>query len=300
MSLTDREIKEIERANTSGRKPVVFVHGLWLLAGSWERWRELFEEAGFTTLAPGWPDEPESVAEARARPEVLAKKSVKMAADHYAAAIERLREKPGLVGHSFGGLITQLLAGRGLAAASVAIDPAPFQGVLPLPLSALKASAPVLTNPRNYNRAVTLTFEQFRFAFANALEEAEARELYDAYAVAAPGMALFQAATANVNPWSQLKAQPRNPARGPLLIVSGEKDNIVPHAMASAAYRRQKVNAAPTEFRELPRRGHSLIVDSGWREVAETALEFLERQMKVGTEGRPARPAAARKDERRA
>jgi len=167
---------EIERANASGRTPVVFIHGLWLLPSSWDRWAAVFNEAGFTALTPGWPDDPETVAEAKAHPEVFAHKTVGQVADHYTEVIGKLKKKPAVIGHSFGGLLTQIVAGRGLSAASVAIDPAPFRGVLPLPFSALKAASPVLGNPGNRNRAIPLTYDQFRFAFANAVGEDEAKE----------------------------------------------------------------------------------------------------------------------------
>jgi pimeloyl-ACP methyl ester carboxylesterase len=275
--VTAHQTDQIEAANASGRTPVVFVHGLWLLPSSWDRWAGVFEQAGYAPLTPGWPDDPDTVEEANAHPEVFARKTVGQVADHFERLIRRLTTKPAIVGHSFGGLLTQILAGRGLAAASVAIDPAPFRGVLPLPISALKSSRPVLGNPANRNRAVPLTYEQFRFAFANAVTEDEARELYDTYAVPASGAPLFQAATANLNPWTEAKVNSRNPDRGPLLIVSGEKDNTVPWAIANASYKKQKRNDAVTEIVELPDRGHALTIDSGWREVADTALAFLRR-----------------------
>jgi non-heme chloroperoxidase len=274
---TDHEALQIERANASELTPVVFVHGLWLLPSSWDRWLEVFEEAGYAPIAPGWPDDPETVAEANANPDVFANKTVGQVADHFAEIIGRLERKPAVIGHSFGGLLAQILAGRGLAAAAVAIDPAPFRGVLPLPISALRSSSPVLSNPANRNRAVPLTFEQFRFAFANAVSEEEARELYDTFAVPAPGAPLFQAATANFNPWTEAKVDSKNADRGPLLIISGEKDNTVPWAIANASFKKQRRNSGITEIVEMPGRGHALVVDSGWREVADTALAFVRR-----------------------
>jgi pimeloyl-ACP methyl ester carboxylesterase len=271
------ESEQVMRANASGLQPVVFIHGLWLLPSSWDRWATAFEAAGYTALTPGWPDDPETVAEANAHPEVFARKTIGQVADHYADVIGQLDKKPVVIGHSFGGLLTQMIAGRGLSAASVAIDPAPFRGVLPLPISALRSSAPVLGNPANRNRAVPLTYEQFRYAFANAVSEEEARELYDTYAVPAPGAPLFQAATANLNPWTEAKVNTRNPERGPLLIISGERDHTVPWAIANASFKRQKNNAGVTEIVEIPGRGHALTVDSGWREVADTALNFVKR-----------------------
>jgi non-heme chloroperoxidase len=274
---TEHEAREVERANATRLQPVVFVHGLWLLPSSWDRWAKMFEEAGYTALTPGWPDDPETVAEANANPEVFAHKTVGQVADHFEEIIRGLKRKPAIIGHSFGGLLVQILAGRGLASATIAIDPAPFRGVLPLPLSALKSAWPVLHNPANRNRAVPLTYQQFRFGFANAVSEEEARELYETFAVPASGAPLFQAATANLNPWTEAKVDSENPTRGPLLIVSGEKDNTVPRAIAHASFERQKRNIGVTEFVEIPSRGHALTVDSGWREVANKALAFIGR-----------------------
>jgi pimeloyl-ACP methyl ester carboxylesterase len=268
---------EIAQANTTGRTPVVFIHGLWLLPSSWDRWAAVFAEAGYTPVTPGWPDDPETVAEAKAHPEVFAHKTVGQVADHYAGLVSQLKKKPVVIGHSFGGLLTQILAGRGLSAASVAIDPAPFRGVLPLPFSALKSASPVLANPSNRNRAVPLTYDQFRYAFANAVGEDEARELYETFAVPASGAPLFQAAAANLNPWTEAKVDIKNPDRGPLLIISGEKDHTVPWAIANASYKQQKRNEGVTEITEMPNRGHALVIDSGWREVANTALAFVKR-----------------------
>jgi len=276
-TITEHELDQCKHANATQRKPVVFIHGLWLLPSSWDRWATLFEEQGYVALTPGWPDDPETVAEANAHPEAFAGKSIAQVADHFEEIIRGLDTKPVVVGHSFGGLLTQILAGRGLAAASVAIDPAPFRGVLPLPISALKSAFPVLGNPANRNRAVPLTYDQFRFGFANAVSEDEARQLYDTYAVPAAGKPLFQAATANLNPWTEAKVDTKNPDRGPLLIISGELDNTVPWAVANASYKQQQDNPGITEIAELKGRGHALTIDSGWREVADTALSFLKR-----------------------
>ncbi|WP_282699924.1 alpha/beta hydrolase [Streptomyces sp. CC219B] len=272
------DLEQIARINAEGRTPVVFVHGLWLLPSSWDRWAAVFDEAGYAPLTPGWPDDPDTVAEANAHPEVFAGKSVGQVADHFADLIGRLERKPVVVGHSFGGLITQMIAGRGLSAASVAIDPAPFRGVLPLPFSSLRAASVVLGNPANFHRAVPLTYDQFRYAFANAVDEAEAKELYERFAVPAPGEPLFQAAVANINPWTEVKVDTLTADRGPLLVISGEKDNTVPWAIANASYKKQARNEhAVTEITEMPGRGHALTIDSGWREVADTALAFVKR-----------------------
>jgi non-heme chloroperoxidase len=276
-TLLERELDACDRANSTGRQPIVFIHGLWFLPSSWERWTELFDAAGYVALTPGWPDDPDTVAEARAHPEVFAHKTISQVAEHYEQVIRRLDRKPAVIGHSFGGLLTQIIAGRGLSAASVAIDPAPFRGVLPLPISALKSARPVLGNPANRNRAVPLSYEQFRFGFTNAVSEDEARQLYDLYAVPASGAPLFQAATANLNPWTEAKVDSKNPDRGPLLIISGQKDNTAPWSIANASYKIQKKNTNLTEIVEIPNRGHSLTIDSGWHEVADKALEFVRR-----------------------
>ena len=277
VTVTDHEAQQIARSNASGLQPIVFVHGLWLLPSSWDRWATFFEEAGFTALTPGWPDDPSTVDEANANPDVFANKTIGQVADHVAQIIRGLQRKPAIIGHSFGGLLAQILAGRGLSTATVAIDPAPVRGVRPLPLSALRSSFPVLGNPANRHRAVPLTYEQFRFAFANAVSEEEAKQLYEEFAVPAPGAPLFQAATANLNPWTEAKVDTENPDRGPMLIISGEKDHTVPWAIANASFHQQQKNAAITEIVEIPNRGHALTIDSGWKEVATTALNFVRR-----------------------
>ena len=275
-TITEHEAAQVEAANETGKTPVVFVHGLWLLPSSWDNWAELFAEAGYAPLTPGWPDDPETVEEANAHPEAMAKKTVGDVADHFADVISGLDTKPVLVGHSFGGLLSLILAGRELAQATVAISPAPFRGVLPLPISALKSSSPVLSNPANRNRAVPLTYEQFRYAFANAVDEDEAKQLYTRYAVPAAGIPLFQAATANLNPWTEVKVNSKAERRGPLLIVGASKDHTVPWAVANAAYKKERRNEAVTEIVRVDR-GHGLTIDSGWREIAELALAFARR-----------------------
>ena len=276
-TITEHEQEQIERANATSLTPVVFVHGLWLLPSSWERWAEVFEAAGYTALTPGWPDDPETVDEANEHPEVFAHKTIKQVADHFDDVIGALDRKPAVIGHSFGGLLAQILAGRGRSTATVAVDPAPFRGVLPLPISALRAGSPVLHNPANRGRAVPLTYEQFRYSFANAVSEDEAKQLYETYAVPAPGAPLFQAASANLNPWTEAKVDTKNPERGPMLIISGENDHTVPWAIANASFKKQEKNEGVTEIVEIQGRGHALTIDSGWREVCDTALAFVKR-----------------------
>ena len=215
MAITEQEKQQIEKANASGKTPVVFIHGLWLLPSSWDNWVGLFEEAGYAAVTPVWPDDPLTVEEARANPDVFAKKSLEQIADHTAEVIGALDKKPAVMGHSTGGLLAQMIADRGLSAATVAIDPGPFRGVLPLPISALKSASPVLANPLNKGRAVTLTLDQFKYGWANALSEEEAKQLYETYHVAAPGVALMQMANANLNPFTEAKLDTKNPERGP-------------------------------------------------------------------------------------
>ena len=270
-------LDDIDSVNASGLTPVVFIHGLWLLPSSWDRWAEVFRGAGYAPITPGWPDDPETVEEAKEHPEVFAGKTVGQVADHYTEVIGKLDKQPAVIGHSFGGLLAQIIAGRGLSNVTVAIDAAPFQGVLPLPVSALRVASVALRNPTNYHKAIPLTYEQFRYGFANAVGEDEAHQLYDEFAVPAPGAPLFQAAASNFNPWSEVKVDHDNAYRGPLLVISGEKDHTVPPAISEYNYKIQQKNSGVTEFASIPGRGHSLTIDSGWLEVANTALAFVQR-----------------------
>src|SRR5437016_1898363 len=247
-TVTKQEQAEVDRADASGKTPVVFVHGLWLLPSSWDRWSRLFEGAGFAALLPGWPDDPATVEEAKAHPDVFAKKSVGQVADHFDEVIRGLDKKPAVIGHSFGGLMVEILAGRGLAAASVAISPAPFRGVLPLPLHAPRAASRPLRKPANRHKAVPPTCDQVRYALLNAVDETEAKQLVQKFAVPAPGKPLFQAAAANLNPWTEVKVDSKNPDRGPMLIISGEMDHTVPWAIANASFKRERRNDGLTEI----------------------------------------------------
>src|SRR5215475_12781975 len=276
-TITEHEAAQVERANSTGARPVVFVHGLWLLPSSWDRWVTLFEDAGYVALTPGWPDDPDTVSEAIAHPEVLAGKGIAEIADYEERIIRDLDRKPVIIGHSFGGLLTMILAGRGLAAASVAISPAPFRGVLPLPIASLRTASVALRNPANWNRAVPLSYDQFRYSFANQVGEDEAKELYLGYSVPGAGEPLFQAASANLNPWSEAQVDSTNPERGPMLIVSADSDHTVPWAIANASHKKEKRNKDVTEIIKMTGRGHSLTIDAGWREVAGKALDFVKR-----------------------
>jgi non-heme chloroperoxidase len=275
--ITPREQQQIDQANASDRTPVVFVHGLWLLPNSWDAWAAFFEEAGYAAVAPGWPGDPESVQEAKANPDLFASQTLRGTADHYAEVIGKLTKKPAVIGHSFGGMLAQITAGRGLSAATVSISPAPYRGILPLPISSLRVASVALRNPANRKRGVPLTAEQFRYGFANALSESESRQLYDAYSVPGPGQTLFQAATANLNPGTEAKVDTKNPGRGPLLVVGAERDHTVPWVISNASYKLQRKNPGITEVTKLDGRCHSLTIDAGWRDVADIALQFIKR-----------------------
>jgi pimeloyl-ACP methyl ester carboxylesterase len=256
---------------------VIFIHGLWLHATSWNPWIDLFRQAGYEPSAPGWPGDPDTVEEARANPDSIAGHGIDDVVAHYAKIIGGLPAKPILVGHSFGGMIAQKLLGEDLAAAAVAIDAAQIKGVLPVPLTALRAALPVFRNPANRHKAVSLTAEQFRYAFGNAIPEQESRELYERWAIPAPGKPLFEAATANFDPHSPAKVDTANEMRGPLLLMTGGRDHTVPEAVTRATLKQYRHSDAITDLLEFPDRAHSLTIDHGWREVADAALSWLTR-----------------------
>lgn len=262
--------------SNSTNHPIVFVHGLWLHAESWNKWIQIFRQNGYEAVAASWPGDSETTEKTRRNANAVAGYGVTEIADHIAGQLKAFERKPILIGHSFGGLLVQNLLGRDLAAAAIAIDPAPIKGVPELPLSALKSAFPILGNPLNFRRAVSLTEPQFRFGFTNAVSEQEAKELYAVYAMPAPGRPLFQAATATFNPRSATKVNLANAKRGPLLLISGLADNTVPPVLVRSALKAYRKSPAVTEYKEFPNRGHSLTIDSGWQELAEFSLNWLK------------------------
>jgi pimeloyl-ACP methyl ester carboxylesterase len=261
---------------TGSRTPVVFIHGLWLHATSWGPWVDLYRDAGYEPIAPGWVGEPLTVAEAREHPELVADKSIDDQVAHYTEIIRSLDAKPIIVGHSFGGLLAEKLLGQDLAIAAVAIDPAQIKGVLPLPLAQLRAALPALGNPANLHKSVSLTAKQFHFGFGNELTEEESQQLFDEWTIPSPARPLFQAAVANFSIHSEAKVATGNETRGPLLLISGKQDHTVPDVSTRSTLKQYRDSTAVTELKQFEGRGHSLTIDHGWREIADATLEWLK------------------------
>ena len=259
-------------------RPVVFIHGLWLHATSWGPWVDLFREAGYAPIAPGWPGDSDTVEETRRDPGQVADKGIDDVVDHYAQIIRGLDAPPIVIGHSFGGLIAQRLLGQDLAAAGVAIDPAPIKGVLVLPVSALRVASIALRKPANRHEAISLTADQFRYGFGNAVPAQESADLYERWNVPSPGKPLFEAALANFTPHSPAKVNTGNRDRGPLLVTAGGQDHTVPAAVSTATRKLYHKSRAVTDFWDFADRGHSLTIDHGWREVAEYVLTWLKQR----------------------
>ncbi|MFE2823380.1 alpha/beta hydrolase [Streptomyces sp. NPDC059271] len=261
---------------SSQRTPVVFIPGLWIHSSSWQPWTELFQDAGYEPIAAGWPGQAATVEETRRNAQNLANISFGAIVDHYARLIDRLDTKPIVIGHSFGGAVTEKLLGMDKAAAAVAIDAAQIKGVMPLPLPMLRSAFPGLKNPANNKRAVSLTRDQFRYGFGNAVSSPESDALHEQWSIPGPAKPLFEAAVMNFLPNSPLKVDTRNDSRGPLLLIMGGKDHTVPPAISKATFKQYRHSNALTELHEFPDRGHSLTLDHGWREIAEFSLKWLQ------------------------
>jgi pimeloyl-ACP methyl ester carboxylesterase len=261
---------------TAPRTPVVLIHGLWLHASSWGPWLDLLRAVGYDPIAPGWPHEPATVKQAREQPDAVANISIDDATEHFAKIIEELPSAPVIIGHSFGGLIAEKLLGQGHGVAGVAIDPAQIKGVLPLPLAQLRAGLPGLGNPANRHKAVSLTQKEFRFGFGNALSEEESDALYERWTIPSPARPLFQAAAANFALHSQAKVNTGNDTRGPLLLISGTADHTVPDVVTKSTLKQYRDSSAITELKQFEGRGHSLTIDSGWKDVADSVVEWLK------------------------
>jgi pimeloyl-ACP methyl ester carboxylesterase len=260
-------------------RTAVFIHGLWLHASSWQPWLDLFAQNGYDPVAPGWPYEPPTIEAARRQPDAVAGIGIEEVADHYAGIIEALPEPPVIIGHSFGGLIAQKLLGRNLGAAAVAIDPAQIRGVLVLPLAQLRAAGPVLGNPANAKKAVSLTAGRFRYGFGNAVSQDESDVLFERWTIPSPARPLFEASSANFVSHSPAAVEVRNARRGPLLLISGGKDHTVPDAVTRSTFKQYRHSSAVTELKQFPDRGHSLVVDSGWKEIADATLKWLDEAL---------------------
>jgi pimeloyl-ACP methyl ester carboxylesterase len=263
---------------TAPSVPVVFIHGLWIHSAAWQPWVELFRSSGYDPTAPGWPGDSDSVEQTRKNAAPVANKGIDDITNAYLDVIRDLPAKPIVIGHSFGGLIAQKLLAGGVAAAAVAIDPGQIKGVKPLPFAQIRSGLPVLSKPGNRKRAVALTRKQFRYGFGNALSARESGELFDQWAIPGPGKPLFEASAANFKKSSPAAVDTRRRDRGPLLIIAGGQDHTVPEVVARAAYNLYSGSGAVTDYHAFPDRGHSLVLDHGWREVADLTLSWLSRQ----------------------
>ena len=260
--------------NGESPRTVVLIHGLWMTPLSWEHWIARYRDEGVNVLAPAWPRMEGDVESLRRDSSSFANLGFGEIVDHYDSIIQGLDQPPIIMGHSFGGLIAQVLLDRGLGAAGVAIDPAPVKGIFFLPFSTVKVVFPALANPANNHRAVPLTPEQFHYAFGNLLSEEDSLKRFERYAVLGPDHVLFQASLANFNPHAATTVNFHNSDRAPLLLVAGGKDHVVPASVTKANFNLYRKSAAVTEFKEFPERSHFTIGEPGWEEVADYALSW--------------------------
>jgi alpha-beta hydrolase superfamily lysophospholipase len=265
-----------DRHVATHRSTILFIHGMWLHAASWEPWVRHFAQSGYDAIAPGWPGEATTVLAARAQPERVANCGIDDLVAHYSAIAQALPAPPIIIGHSVGGLIAQKMLGLGVGAAAVAIDPAQIKGVLALPLAQLRAGLPALKSPWNKSRAVSLTKSEFRFGFGNAVAAAESDALFDKWTIPSPARPLFEIAFANFAFHSAAEVNTRNNTRGPLLFVSGTADHTVPDVSTRSAFRLYRRSGALTELKQFDGRGHSLTIDGGWQVIASDVLAWLK------------------------
>ena len=258
---------------------IVLINGLWMSPLAWEGWKERFESRGHNVLAPGWPGvDDRDVQAIREDPSALEGLGLEEVTDHYEAIVRGLDAPPIIMGHSFGGLITQILLDRGLGAAGVGVSASPFKGIVALAPSTLRVvMSGGLKNPFGKGRTVMVTPEQFRYAFTNALDDAEAAEVYARLPIPGPARPLFQAAFANVNPNAVTKVNYKNDDRAPLLLIAAGKDHVIPVSVSKAALKRYGKSEAKTELKVYPDRGHEIVGEPGWEDVADHALDWAEQ-----------------------
>ena len=264
-------------AAATDRAPLMFIHGAWLSSGSWESFSDYFGHRGFDVSAPEWPRKHGDVEELREATDEIEGLGLSEIVDHYEELITALDEPPVLIGHSFGGLIVELLLDRGLGRAGVAMSPAPPKGILVLPFSSLKAAAPALAHPSKWHGVVPLTLEEFTFGFVNTFSPDDAKAAYEKYAVPETGQIFFEAGFANFHLHPPTEVHFKSDDRAPLLIVGAEKDNTVPASLAKKQFEKYGKSAAQTDYIEFPARPHLMMIGEGWEEIAGEIQSWLSR-----------------------
>jgi pimeloyl-ACP methyl ester carboxylesterase len=260
-------------------RTIVFLHGAWVTPRCWDPFIGDFEARGYTCLAPAWPGKDRTVEAIRADPSPLAGLGIAEIVAHYEKVIRALDEPPILVGHSFGGLFTQILLDRGLGVAGVAIDPAPPRGVIVFEPTAFRSLGRVLATPGAWKKVVRWTFGNFRYAFVHTLPEAAARAAYDEHVIPETGRVFFQGALTALDRHSPATVDFGNATRAPLLLVAGGADHIVPAGVVRRTARRYARSSAVTDLREFPGRTHWIIAEPGWEDVAGSIAGWLDERV---------------------